>query len=464
MKKIFLSLLFGFEVLKTFSQAPPIDSLTTLLATTKEDTVKVEVLCELSFYDQSFQHGLDLALQGLALAKKIKYKKGEASCFFEMANLYSGISNSTMALHYYLEALKINESINYKPGMGAGYLAIGVIYNEQGDYKNAISYFRKAEASKPVDIDAASLAYGTALLYSNFGDTYALLNEQDSALKYFQRSYENFNSAHEEYQLNLALNGLGNVQFSMGNTELALGYYRQAIRNGNSYNDTIGLSATYLGMAQLYNAGGQKDSGIFYAEKAMFNAQRAKVLKNVIEAGKLLSKLYQDKDDKEALRFLQISQTANDSLFNRQKMIQLQNMFLNEAEREKELAEKEKSEEEQRKQNIQYALLALGIVTFIILFFLLSRSIIVTEKWISFFGILGLLIVFEFINLLIHPFLERVTHHSPLLMLVALVALASLLIPLHHRMEKWIKEKMTEKNKKIRLENAKKTIEQLEKN
>ena len=46
-------------------------------------------------------------------------------------------------------------------------------------------------------------------------------------------------------------------------------------------------------------------------------------------------------------------------------------------------------------------------------------------------------------------------------MLMALVALASLLIPLHHRMEKWIKEKMTEKNKKIRLENAKKTIEQL---
>ncbi|MBK7569284.1 MAG: hypothetical protein IPI31_15805 [Bacteroidetes bacterium] len=107
-------------------------------------------------------------------------------------------------------------------------------------------------------------------------------------------------------------------------------------------------------------------------------------------------------------------------------------------------------------------MIAIGIVFFIILFFLLSHSIIITEKWISFFGILGLLIVFEFINLLIHPFLERITHHSPALMLIALVVLASLLIPMHHRMEKWIKEKMTEKNKKIRLENAKKTIEKLE--
>jgi hypothetical protein len=31
-------------------------------------------------------------------------------------------------------------------------------------------------------------------------------------------------------------------------------------------------------------------------------------------------------------------------------------------------------------------------------------------------------------------------------MLITVVALASLLIPLHHRMEKWVKEKMKEKN------------------
>jgi hypothetical protein len=48
-------------------------------------------------------------------------------------------------------------------------------------------------------------------------------------------------------------------------------------------------------------------------------------------------------------------------------------------------------------------------------------------------------------------------------MLIVLVAIAALLIPLHHKMEKWITEKMVEKNKKIRLAAAKKTIEKLEK-
>ena len=46
------------------------------------------------------------------------------------------------------------------------------------------------------------------------------------------------------------------------------------------------------------------------------------------------------------------------------------------------------------------------------IFLLLTRSILVNEKWISFLGILGLLIVFEFINLLFHPYVEKITTPS----------------------------------------------------
>jgi len=62
---------------------------------------------------------------------------------------------------------------------------------------------------------------------------------------------------------------------------------------------------------------------------------------------------------------------------------------------------------------------------------------------------------------MIHPFLES-THHSPVLMLLCLVALASLLIPLHHKLEHFIKHKLTEKNKAIRIAAAKKTLEELD--
>jgi len=453
MKNIFV-LLFFLTAIRVSAQVPQVDSLNKLLATTKEDTVKVMVLVNLGFYTPSFQHGLDLAQEGLILARKIKYEKGEAACLHQIANQYAGNSNYPMALRYYLEALKIRERINDKNGMARSYNGIGSIYLEQGDYKNAIIYYQKAESMHPDD-------YWLALMNSHLGDIYILQNKQDSALKYYQHSYENFNLSSDKFQLNRALNGLGDVQLNMGNIELALGYYREAIRNGISYNDTSRLSSTYLRIAKLYNSAGLKDSSILYAELSLFNSQKANFLQNVIESGKLLSKLYESKNDKEALYYLQISLAAKDSLFGRDRTMQIQNLLINETKRESEIAEKEKNDEAERKLNIQYALIALGIITFIILFLLLSRSFITSTKLIEFLGIMALLIVFEFFNLLLHPYLEGITNHTPLLMLLALVCVAAILVPLHHRIEKWSTAKLVEKNKKIRLSNAKKTIEQL---
>jgi len=97
------------------------------------------------------------------------------------------------------------------------------------------------------------------------------------------------------------------------------------------------------------------------------------------------------------------------------------------------------------------------------LFLLVSNSFIVSHKAVGFLSVLVLLVVFEFINLLIHPFLENITHHSPVLMLLGLVCIAALIIPLHHKLEHWATNKLVEKNKAIRLAKAKKTIEELEK-
>jgi len=44
-------------------------------------------------------------------------------------------------------------------------------------------------------------------------------------------------------------------------------------------------------------------------------------------------------------------------------------------------------------------------------------------------------------------------------MLLVLVCIAALLVPAHHRLEKWITHSLTEKNKKMRLAVAKKLLQ-----
>ena len=98
------------------------------------------------------------------------------------------------------------------------------------------------------------------------------------------------------------------------------------------------------------------------------------------------------------------------------------------------------------------------------IFILFSRKHITNTKVIEFLSVVSLLIVFEFLNLLVHPILEKITHHTPLFMLLSLVALASLLIPVHHKLEHWAVNQLVEKNKSTRLAAAKRTVEELENN
>ncbi|MGR9791985.1 hypothetical protein ACUOFZ_24690, partial [Escherichia coli] len=91
------------------------------------------------------------------------------------------------------------------------------------------------------------------------------------------------------------------------------------------------------------------------------------------------------------------------------------------------LEEAKQKEKEDRNHNLQLAFIAIGILSLIIIFLLLSNSFIVSHQLVGFLSVLVLLVVFEFINLLIHPFLEKITHDSPLFMLLGLVAVAALI-------------------------------------
>jgi len=163
-----------------------------------------------------------------------------------------------------------------------------------------------------------------------------------------------------------------------------------------------------------------------------------------------------------AFYYSRLESAMKDSLFSQNNLNKIQALAFDERLRIMEEDDRLADEAQRRRQNIQYALIAFGIIIFIILFLLLSRSFITNTRLIGFLGVIALLIVFEFLNLLLHPFLERVTDHSPVLMLLALVCIAALLVPLHHRVEKWAIHKLVEKNKQVRLEAAKRTIEKLE--
>jgi len=460
MRYIILFLLVGFTLTDSNSQTNRKDSLKIALQKEKSDTVRVLLMADLCFeyIGSKPDTVMALALEGLSLSRRIGYPKGEAVSLNRIGNAYGALGNYPKEMESYLHSLKINERINNLDGMERNLANIGVINNEHGDYRFALDYLFKAKSLAEKINNKLSLS----IVLCEIGLAYMNLNKIDSARIFTQQAYDEAYKINSARMIGTSLNIMGNIHSVTGQNTLALEYFRLSVPYLEKAEIYDGLSHTKMGMAKLLQKNGQYDSAFIYASQSFLSAKENGFTQEVHDASEFLSTYYRNKRNLDsAFHYQDISKSAYDSLFSQQKMMQLQSLAFDEKLRQQEITMAELKSEEIRNHNLQFTAIAIGLITFTILFFLLSHSIIVKTKFIEFFGILGLLAVFEFINLLIHPYLAHATNDSPLLMLGMLIGIAALLIPLHHKLEKWVTNIMVEKNKKIRLVSAKKTIERL---
>ena len=506
--KFCFTFLFLFCVALTNAQQTQIDSLKKELATAKADSIKIDLANQLSnaYLNTNLDSMIFYTKQAVNLIKKtfvsektdsVKlqilhwisgmylYVSNDSAVFYaQQAYLFSKKNKSSLpadaevnalsllgfslwwsgnypdAKETYFKALKLAEPLNDTLLTGGIYVHIAMVNRNAGDFRQAITYYTKAENLTKNIPDNDILLYALV----DKGKSYEQLGIIDSAYSYVQ---DCLSMLFRKYKGENILGGgvhaeMGIIYSKMGKKQLAEEFFRQSFLLHEEVNEIRLLARAYCEFAEHFDRFHQQDSAIYYATKGLLIDRRFNLLVQQLQAATLLTKLYkQENKIDSAFKYQQLMIDTRESVFSNEKVNRLQTLEFNEQLRQQEIEQATEKAKEQRKQNLQYSLIALFIVTFIILFLLFSRSIVANEKWISFFGVLGLLVVFEFINLFIHPALASVTHDSPILMLLAMVAIASLLIPFHHRIEKWIKEKMTEKNKKIRLAAAKKTIEKL---
>jgi len=461
-KTILLSLFILLSLNSGYAQNRIIDSLKTLLKKEKRDTARVNLLCDLAYVFQPFKPdtSIKLGLEALSLANRIHFTKGEANSLNRIGAAYGSTGNNPKAMECFLQALRINEKIYNPEGKARNLGNLGGVYSAEGDLHRAIGYeFQALKICEQIDKKALSVQTLTAI-----GNLYLTLAKYDSAMVYAQKGYATQTKIGSgKPALSLLL--MGNIYLKTAEPNLALECFRSSL---SSFKQTglfrWGISDSYLGISKLYNGQAKTDSALYYAREAFaISYGQSRFTADVDKKASYLSGLYQKKGQTDsAYHYILLAKAAKDSVTSQQKINLYQNMDFDEKLRQIEMANTEEKVAEERKHNLQFAGIAVAILTFLILFFALSRTIIVKENFIKYFNVVVLLALFEFINLLIHPYLARLTNDSPPLMLLILIGIGALLVPLHHKLEHWIAHVLTEKNKQIRLAAAKKTIEKLE--
>jgi tetratricopeptide (TPR) repeat protein len=468
MKAIAIIILFGFTSLPGKSQRNFADSIHFVLEHTTRPFERFELYNKI--VDDIFTSGsgnIDYTscIEMVRIAQQLNNDSLLAIGYNTVGN-YFLINNGdySKALEFFFKGIPRAEKANDKRRLSSLYIDIAVVYYRLNNPDEQIKYLHKASENLPAP---ASPLYHFMLaqVQSYTGRYFILKKSYDSALHY-ANAFNKTNRVLKSPVYNCAAESLlGIIYEKTGDTAKADQHYRNSIRCADSisyfyiklsvktpYIDfLISRNKIHEAMAQatlLMQMGRERNNADIKRTAAGF-------LRKIAEHKKLMDSAY---------HYAVMESSLKDSVLSQNNLNKIQSLVFSEQLRIIEEEGRKAAEEDKRKRNLQYASIALGIITFIILFLVLSNSFITNAKMIRFLIVVALLIIFEFLNLLLHPFLEKVTHHNPFFMLLALVFIASMLVPLHHRLEKWTSHKLVEKNKRLKLEVVKKHAEQTKKN
>ena len=200
---------------------------------------------------------------------------------------------------------------------------------------------------------------------------------------------------------------------------------------------------------------------------ALTICQQIKWYKDALEIQLLLAKNYSGIDNTKAVFYYQQSFILRDSLYNKEKTEQLQNLTSNEKERQEEFEIQRKLEEEKRRKQLNYTIIGVSILLFIIVFIALSRSIITSEKLNAFLSTIAVMMTFKFSNMLLDPFVEFKISDNPSISFFTAIATAAALSPVQKYIRKWLKAKMLAKakaKKPLKVKKKKKVVKKGETN
>jgi serine phosphatase RsbU (regulator of sigma subunit) len=395
MKKIVL-LIFILSFLKQFCLAQKtgqlkIDSLLIELKKAKEDTGKVNIINKISDeYDAigEFAKEFNYGVEGLAIAKKINYRKGAANCFINIGNAFWYQSNYSKALENYLASLKINEEIGNKKGIAYSYLCIGDIYLSQGNFEKALenNLISVKTNEKIGNKKGISEAYNDrAVIYFTQGNYDKALETQLLAQKFAKEIGYNL-------IVGTSYNIIGNIYQAQNNNSKALENYLSALQLFEDLGNKNSIATSYFCIGNLFLKENKNDESRNYLEKAMKLSKEIgskEIIKNIYEINSDLAASQNNyKSAFENYKLFIIYKDSTSNIESAKKTLQSQMQFDFD---KKQLAdslyaksEKEKIQEvakvESKKQKLITFFIALGLLFALTLASLIFRSLRIRNK------------------------------------------------------------------------------------
>ena len=243
-----------------------VDSLLQELPKSKFDTATVKLYNRISdlYIDIDQAKALQYADSGLSKAKSVGWKRGVGGAMLAKGNVYNFNGNPAKAIDLLKEAAAIFREIDYKFGEAASINALAKSYEVLSDYPNAINYFIQAlkihESIPNNDLRIAMSLSGIATVYYRQKDYKKSLDYSFKALQKKEASNNKTGIANEN-------KNIADTYYEMGDSINAEKYNRKALELYKVLNNKMGMCDVYSQLGKLYKNDYSKALGYFLQSK-----------------------------------------------------------------------------------------------------------------------------------------------------------------------------------------------------
>ena len=375
MKKLWFIILLLIISNSSISQQQSFeDRLRAIINKNAGDTTEVNALTYLADRTLSFDSTINYVKKALILARRLKYKKGEADCYIVRGKaMYNKDISET--IQDALNALNIYKELDDNPGIITAHGILQGSYREIGDYKNALVNAFEGERlaqAKHVKGGKFFLAGRSVVpaYFAEISQTYLLMNQLDSARLYAEKAVKE-KDIYGGVEWNFPYYLLATIQNLHGNYKKAIEGYRFAIplsiHNG-FFRDTLQI---FSGMATAFRNLGQLDSSIYYASLVEQSQNPEREIKTFLEALDNLAIGYKLKGDKDsALKYIELNYAYKDSILSKAKERRIQNITFNEKLKQLDII----SAQAKFKSRLQFYVLVAGLLVLLLITGILWRN------------------------------------------------------------------------------------------
>lgn len=332
-----------------------IDSLKTRLSKLPPDTLRVATLNELAYQLVSDDpvEAVDRANEAIALSKKLKFPKGIAEGYSQIALAYKLLSQNDSSFHYYrlslqeyrnapsidgqikvlnnigmlyarisvpdsaahylFRSLKMAESVNDMESQSFAFANLGIIFHDQQRYDEAIEYLTKALRI----IEETGNKKNLAMTFENLANSHLAKKDFTIAGDYYNRAYKTYIELGEKRSVaRIHVNRseyfllTGKFREALEDAALAADLYRQT-RNPN------GSIYANMASAKALDSLGQYVASRIYAMQALDTAIAISNKQMELESYQFLQESsFNAGDYRSAYFYLQKAEMAEDSIFN----------------------------------------------------------------------------------------------------------------------------------------------------